>query len=149
MGLSRFLGKRRRNEQASRLSLIALHDDGYCAVVGESHYQEALRQTSRSCSMGPEGRPTFRAALVAEPENPYDPNAVAVVSQSGKFGYLARETAAEYREVFREIARLGYEGGACEAYLTGGTVEKPSLGVVLRLADPATCAGALDSQARA
>jgi hypothetical protein len=147
MRLSGLFGKRRQREQASRLSLIALCDDGYCAVVGESHYQEALLRTSRDCSTGPEGRPTFLAALVAEPENPYDSNAVAVLSEAGKLGYLARETAAEYREVFLDIARLGYEGGACEAYLTGGTVEKPSFGVVLRVADPASCIAALDRPA--
>jgi hypothetical protein len=129
----------RKRPKKVQLSLVELSSDGYCAVVGESHYQEALRATSRSCSIGRDSRPTFTAVLVPEPDNPYDSNAVAVHSSVGKLGHLSRESAAEYREVFDEVIQLGYDGGACDAYLTGGEPDKPSFGVVLQLADPSTC----------
>ena len=131
-----------RVEEASStvaLSLLELCEDGYCAVVGESHYQEALRATSRICSAGPEGRPAFAGLLVPEPDNPYDENAIAVYSANGRLGYLSRDNALEYGDVFAEITRRGYQGGACTAYLTGGEPDKPSFGVVLRLADPYSC----------
>lgn len=137
----RFLRKRPTTPPTTtvQLSLVTLCEDGYCAVVGESHYQEALRSTSRICSVGPEGRPTFTAALVPEPENPYDSNAIAVYAPEGKLGYFSRESAIDYRRLFTEVTRLGNHGGACDAYLTGGTADKPSLGVVLRLADAESC----------
>lgn len=75
------------------LSLVELCEDGYCAVVGESYYQDALRATGRVCSAGGEGRPAFTAALVPEPENPYDSNAIAVYSPRGKIGHLSRDDA--------------------------------------------------------
>lgn len=120
------------------LSLLELPSDGFCAVAGESHYQEALRATRSICEGEFEGRPCFTAALVPEPENEYDSNAIAVYSPQGKLGYLPRERAYEYRELFHELLTRGYHGGGCPAHLTGGEPGK-SYGVVLRLADPETC----------
>jgi len=128
-----------RKVHSIELSLVELCADGYCAVVGESHYQEALRATSRICSVGLDGNSSFTAALVPEPENPYDSNAIAVYSAEGKLGYLSRESALDYGRLFAELIRRGYHGGACEASLTGGTVDKPSFGVVLRLAHAESC----------
>jgi hypothetical protein len=137
----RFLKKKPTTPTSStiQLSLVTLCEDGYCAVVGESHYQDALRATSRVCAVGPEGRPTFTAALVPEPDNPYDSNAIAVYSPQGTLGHFSRDSAVVYRQLFGEVIRLGYHGGACEAYLTGGAVDKPSFGVVLHLADAGSC----------
>lgn len=129
----------KKRPRAVRLSLVELSRDGYCAVVGESHYQDALRATRKICSIGPDSRPTFSAVLLPEPDNPYDSSAIAVHSSQGKLGHLSRENAAKYRELFGEVIRLGYHGGACEAYLTGGELDKPSFGVVLQLADPRNC----------
>ena len=141
------LFKRRRNElHSATLSLVELCGDGYCAVVGESHYQDALRRTATICTPGEEGRPSFQAVLVAEPNNEYDPNAIAVYSTHGKLGYLSRDTAVEYREVFAEIKRMGSDGGGCTGLLNGGEPGKPSYGVTLLLADPETC---LDELAKA
>jgi hypothetical protein len=129
----------KRQPKKVQLSLIELSREGYCAVVGESHYQDALRATRKACAIGSDGRPTFTAVLVPERNNPYDSNAVGIHSPVGKLGYLSRENAAEYREVFDEVIRLGYDGGACDAHLTGGEPGKPSFGVVLLLAAPSTC----------
>lgn len=129
----------RKTPKTLKLEVIELCQDGYCAVVGESYYQEALRATSVICMPGPEERPTFTAVLIAEPDNPYDANAIAVYSPQGKLGHLSRDNALAYRPVLEEVARLGYSGGACEAHLTGGQPDKPSFGVVLRLAEPDDC----------
>ncbi len=131
--------RKRRELRSVPLSLIELCGDGYCAVVGESHYQDALRRTATICTPGEEGRPSFQAILVAEPENPYDPNAIAVYSTYGKLGHLSRQDAAEYAEVFADIARAGSDGGGCTGLLNGGQPDKPSYGVTLLLADPDTC----------
>ncbi len=127
------------------LSLAELCDEGFVAVVGESHYQNALRATARSCKGKFERRPAFTAALVAEPNNPYDGNAVAVWSPQGKLGYLSRADARAYRRLFEELRRRGFDGGACPVHVTGGDGGK-SFGVVLRLADVETCFAELDEQ---
>jgi hypothetical protein len=77
--------------------------------------------------------------LVAEPNNQYDPNAIAIYSPAGHIGYLSREDALAYQEILVEVKRRGFQAGACSAYLTGGKPDKPSFGVVLRLADPESC----------
>lgn len=125
------------------LSLLELPSDGFCAVVGESHYQEALRATEGICSGGFEDRPDFTAALVPERDNPYDKNAIAVYSPEGKIGYLSRENALDFKNLFAEIGQRGFQGGACTAYLTGGESGKPLFGAVLRLADPHVCLASL------
>jgi hypothetical protein len=129
---------KRRPPAGFTLSLLELPDTSFCAVKGESHYQEALGATRGHCSGVFEGQPAFVAALVPEPENPYDPNAVAVYSPAGKLGYLPRERAPEYREVFDQLTRLGYHGAGCAAHLTGGDGGR-SYGVVLRLARASAC----------
>jgi hypothetical protein len=130
---------KRRRQKSVTVTVLELCGDGYCEVVGESHYQEALRQTAAISTPGEHGRRSFTAVLAAEPSNPYDPNAIAVFSPRGKIGYLSRDCALDYAEVFAEIKRRGYQGGGCQAYLIGGEPGKPSYGVTLRLADPPAC----------
>ena len=86
-----------------------------------------------------------QAELVHEPNNPYDPNAIAVYAATEIVGYLPRDLAADYATVFRELHQRGYNAGSCQAKLTGGTDDKPSLGVVLRLSSPQTCLEALEA----
>ena len=50
----------------------------------------------------------FRATLRVEPENPYNPSAVAVVGPTGKVGYVAPELA---RELYQKVA--GGEVASC------------------------------------
>lgn len=95
---------------------------GFVQVVGESHHQEALR--GLAAMLGPDG--TFTARLSAEPDNPYDANAVAVLidGQDGdKLGYLSRQVARSYQQ------RLLSHGVpvTCPARLTGAGI----VGVVL------------------
>jgi hypothetical protein len=120
-------------------SAFELPPDGYRAVVGESFHQDALEGTVALTRPGEEGRPMFRAVLVAEPDNPYDPNAVAIHSAAGKVGHLSRREALDYAPVIAALAERGYSAGSCDAFLNGGPAEGKSFGVVLRLSPPGDC----------
>jgi hypothetical protein len=117
------------------------------AVVGESRRQATLRSLAGDRLKRGESV-VFTAAVVPEPANSFDPLAVAVhVHRGGQVGYLSREDAAEYKAV---TAALIAENavGLCPARLIGGTITKPSIGVMLDLADPSTllaCIGPIDS----
>jgi HIRAN domain-containing protein len=67
-------------------------------VVGEASYQDNLWRIIRD-RRSPNGRvrEEVYTVLAAEPENPYDANAVAVWIQGLKVGYLSREDARRYR----------------------------------------------------
>ena len=158
-----FLKRLRRGagEQSQMTNALVLHAGGVLSVVGESHRQDALGQVARDAT-GPEpyladlkgraralaredGRLWFLAALLREPDNPYDENAIAVHATGvGLIGYLDRETALDYAPVFNELARQGYSVGACPAMLTGGGPSK-SWGVVLCLSSPDAVIGDLRS----
>jgi HIRAN domain len=59
-------------------------------VAGLAYIERVRRQPS-----------SFTATLVAEPDNRYLPNAIAVVAVGEKLGYLAPEVAREYGETIR------------------------------------------------
>jgi plasmid stability protein len=69
-----------------------------------------LRATSHICSVGPEARPALTAALVPEPENPHDSNAIANYSPKGKIRHLSRDDALTYIGVLVEA--LGADGAS-------------------------------------
>lgn len=125
------------NDQAP--TFAALPDDNYQPVVGESHYQDALSATARICRPGEDERPMFRAYLVAEPENAYDRDAIAVHGDHGKLGYLSREDAQRYKATMNALSAQGHRGAACAAFLNGGDRNPPNYGVVLKLAHPERC----------
>jgi len=121
--LSRVLGRPRATfEQA-----LTLHADEIVEVVGESYRQDVLRRVAAKASdMEPfleelegyartraskvPGRRFFRAALIREPDNPHDSNAIAVHAAAfGRVGYLSRDDAVEYLPIFDELARQGCE----------------------------------------
>jgi hypothetical protein len=107
------------------------------AVVGESRRQTTLRSLAGSRLKSGE-TVVFTAAIVPEPQNSFDPQALAVyVYRGGQVGYLSREDAAEYKDVTAALI-AGKLVGLCSARLIGGTAAKPSIGVTLDLAEPAT-----------
>lgn len=108
-------------------------------VAGESHCQPALTKLRGRCVPSDSGRPSFPVALVPEPDNPYDPHAVAVVTETGRVGYLPREDAERYGPTLDSLRRAGYDGASCTGLLTGGEPDKPRLGVVLCLSYPKDC----------
>ena len=90
-------------------------------IVGESDHQETLRSL-----LDHHGRSVV-ASLVAEPENPQDPNAVAVVIEEGRVGYLNADIAKRYGTVLNERATPF----RCPATLHGGDWDSPTIHVVL------------------
>lgn len=106
---------------------------GRVDVVGESHYQDALRAyaNGHATTYGDGGIP-LTAALVREPRNPHDRNAVRIDVQRRAVGYLARELAVQYApllDCLAESGRMGLLHG--RAFGGGGR----SYGVWLDLAD--------------
>jgi len=95
-------------------------------IVGESHYQGRLRNISAS------GR-SFNVALVPEPTNAFDPNAIRIVADD-TVGYLSKEDALYYAPVFTLLGQHD-RVGTCRAQLTGGAGEKRTFGVLLNLRD--------------
>jgi hypothetical protein len=93
---------------------------GPLSAVGESQYQPALRRVAKS------GRVCW-ATLLAEPDNPFDSNAVAVQIQGATVAYLSRTDARRYQSRLRTLT----EPMRVPAKLTGGTGDKPSFGVVV------------------
>lgn len=69
-------------------------------LVGESNYQDALRESFEEPNAFRKGESSFvDGELVYEPNNPYDKNAVAVVSTHGTLGYLSKQDAVRYRHL--------------------------------------------------
>jgi hypothetical protein len=107
---------------------IVLEGDDLVRVVGTSHYQDALLELS-----GRHGDEELRVEKVAilrpEPDNPHDPDAIAVDIDGRLVGYLAREENKRWKDVV-----TGHTIG-CEAMIAGrgGTT---GLGVFLRLPTP-------------
>ena len=65
-------------------------------VVGESQYQEALWRAAGGRT-AERVRVEVQAVLLPEPDNPYDPNAITVLIDGAKVGYLCRDDAHAYR----------------------------------------------------
>lgn len=100
---------------------VRLSGDGRISVVGESHYQPALRSAAHGVESG-EGFDeaiTAEAVLVPERTNQYDPQAVRVDINGRTVGYLARELAALYQPPLLELQLRG-QVGWCRAGLMGG-----------------------------
>jgi hypothetical protein len=105
------------------------------AIVGESHYMAELRALAKRRSAA--GAPVeFVATLIREPENPFDPNAIVVMSDRGNtIGYLTREDAVDYGPVLAAVLAAG-QTAQCRAKLIGGTVGKRNIGVWLDIDPP-------------
>jgi hypothetical protein len=115
---------------AAPLQAQVKHDDAgpiveRYAVVGEAQRNRDgsdRQRIIRECKVGDQIR------LVREANNPYDENAVALLTARGRqIGYLERETA-------EDVAALMDDGAhptAVIAKILGGTREKPHRGVVI------------------
>jgi len=108
--------------------LVVLEGDDLVRVVGTSHYQDPLLALS-----GRHGNEEIRvqkiAVFVREPDNPHDPNAIAVTIDGELVGYLSRDENKRWLEVVS-----GNEVGA-EAMIAG-RAGVDVLGVFLRLPTP-------------
>lgn len=103
-------------------------------IVGESHYQPALRKLRNGRHMATDN--DFVADIVAEPDNPHDPNACAVYIEGLKVGYLPRDAAADFHQ---QVAVMGVASTwrfQTKAKLSGGWGDRPMVGVLLSLPKP-------------
>ncbi len=127
--------------QASREA--TLHDPSDATemvrVVGESHYQPALRAI---CGSDRDEDVAYDciAALVPEPTNPHDRHAVMVQIDGQRVGYLSRQDARIYRDMIDSVVSNGKLLTA-RARIAGRGPERGSrttnVGVFLRLPPPA------------
>jgi HIRAN domain len=162
--LDRLFGRESESAPALKLNTWLVHAGGLLGIVGESYRQDELRALSRRTTDAsrfradlvdfaaevaddePERR-WFLAVLVREPDNPKDPDAVAVHAEGGgKLGYLKREDARRYAQVFRSLEKRGYDAAACPAMLHGGGDK--SFGVVLAISAPGPVLNDLTSSDR-
>jgi hypothetical protein len=97
-------------------------------AVGESHYQDVLWRAVG----GPTTervRQEVQAVLFAEPDNPYDANAISVWIERELVGYLSREDAADYRPGL--LALEAREAGGLielQGVVAGGGIREDGLG---------------------
>lgn len=100
---------------------VRLAGVGRVSVVGESHYQPALRAAAKDRAASGDIRNALqvKAVLVPEPTNPHDRNAVRVDVDGRPVGYLAREHALLYQPVLRSLESKG-KVGWCPARIMGG-----------------------------
>jgi hypothetical protein len=100
-------------------------------IVGESYCRDALLRIAARRG----GVPVHcNADLVFEPTNPYDPNAVAVLIDGLKVGYLSREHAAEYGRVLASLDCAGKTVRGLPALIAGTDFIGVKLGLVWPLA---------------
>jgi hypothetical protein len=115
---------------------LFLEGEELVRTVGVSHYQPALLELT-GAREGDEVRVDVRVALVPQPDNPHDPNAVAVEIDGRLVGYLSRDDAVVWQPIVQVVADHGALA-VCDAMIAGRGPESgtPNLGVFLRLPTP-------------
>jgi HIRAN domain len=149
------LWRRKRTSSPYAVNALLLGDGMYSRqldlvdVVGESFYQEAISSVS-----GRTGTEALSfdcvAALVPEPTNPHDPNAIAVQIEGHLVGHLSRENAILYHPVVDAGIRLGIVL-ACNAHIAAhdpADATTPNAGVFLHLPSPQDAAHELAEWSR-
>ena len=90
-------------------------------VVGEASYQDNLWRIIRERrSPDRRVREEVYAVLAAEPDNPYDANAVAVWIEGLKVGYLSRGDARRYRPGLQALEQKHGKPIALAGVIAGG-----------------------------
>lgn len=140
--LGRLLGGQPKIQEFTASHLKPERDSAALDIVGEQSYQENLVSISGGMTTEGPAQRDHMAALMLEPNNQFDPNAIAVYVSGTKGGYLSRENAILYGPVLRWLVAQG-QILAADAYLTGGwrrsATDQGSIGVVLHLGSPAEC----------
>jgi hypothetical protein len=104
-------------------------------LAGTSHRQDVLSRIAGDRLRRGE-HVAFTALIVPEPDNPHDPNAIAVAAAGhGPIGYFGRRDALRYKAMAEELVRQDAIG-ACEAFLTGGWNDEATIGVRLEIEGP-------------
>src|SRR5260221_14590816 len=110
-----------RRSRASSVVRVAdqflLEGEELVRAVGVSHYQPVLLAAAGAWA-GDEVKFETVATLVPEPDNPHDPDAIAVRVAGETVGYLARDEHPRWREVVATLAQHGHVAAA-EAIIAG------------------------------
>ena len=104
-------------------------------VVGESYYQENLWRLVGPRRRDERVRHAIYAVLIAEDDNPYDANAVAVWVHGLKVGHLSRTDARRYRPGLLSLQRRYGQPVALNGAVVGSGIREDGpgrLGVFLR-----------------
>jgi hypothetical protein len=123
----------------TRSRIRRLSTAGRVAIVGETHYQDAIAEVARhATAQTVDGAIPATAVLVPEPVSRHDQETVRVDLLRGDgsaitAGYLRGDQAADYRPLLLELAERG-EVGSCPARIVGGG--QRYYGVHLHLGDP-------------
>lgn len=103
-------------------------------VAGESHYSAALHEIAGPPR--PEGwLVPCEAVLQREPHNRHDPDAIAVLINGTKVGYIAADASADLAPMLDKHGGNARMRGV-PALVRGGWPDKPNLGVMLWLNHP-------------
>lgn len=94
-------------------------------VVGESYYQSNIDALAQRL-----GREIV-AVLKHEPQNQYDPNAIAVMIGGIKVGHLSRDDAKRYLPGLKALEKAEGQPIALRGRIVGGGSDRPSFGVWL------------------
>ena len=134
------LDKLRGKAGGSEPTTVLFNGGRVVRAVGESNYQPAYEKL---CGPKTEDGHVQRltVTLTPEPNNQYDPNAVAVTIEGHKLAHLAKAQAKEYQPLLLELARKGIEA-QCAAVIRGGWIrgsDEGSYGLVLALSEPKRC----------
>lgn len=129
------------------MNAFRLEDDGtVLEAVGEASYQEPLVRITGSLAWE-DVRCEVLAALVPEPDNAFDENAIAVQVNAETVGYLSRGDAIDYQPLVGELAAHGMVA-TCEAMICGRSVERggttKNLGIFLHLPSSDDCLDAIE-----
>lgn len=86
----------------------ALNDRGSLEIVTENFYDTEIMRVFGGLSFGKLRTWTGNAALVPEPDNPFDPHAVSVRIGPNKIGHLAQQDAQRYWPYLARVIASGY-----------------------------------------
>lgn len=101
-------------------------------VVGESHYQDALKRVSKCPPTGEHGY-ECAAVLVPEPTNEHDPKAVMVQVNGECVGYLPKGSGHKMVKRLRVMADKG-QPAICAAFIgRDENLGHSNLGISLRI----------------
>ena len=106
------------------ITAVRLKDDNTFSlfVVGESNYQGALRNLAGGHTK--EGVKLEKLALlVPEPTNAFDSNAVFVMIDDKKVGYLSRDDAVDFHSSMHGLGKRG-SVAAVDSVIVGGFIKK-------------------------
>jgi hypothetical protein len=120
-------------QDGTQVALLDGSDD--LEVVGESYYQDNLWRLAEARPGRNRVRVDICAVLVAEDDNPYDPDAVAVWIDGLKTGHLSRENARQFRPGLLSLQESHGMPIALPGVITGGGMRADGpgmLGVFLR-----------------